>query len=71
MVKAEDVGNFFRIPADSRDLNYSLYFDKGNKDISKQEDYNSHNTRRLTIDELIKKLSSIDYVQNELKKKYI
>lgn len=69
MVKAEDVGNFYRIPADSRDLNYSLYFDKGNKNVSKQEDYNSHNTIRLTEDKLIKKLLSIDYVQDELKKK--
>ncbi len=67
MVKAEDMGNFFRIPADSRDLNYANYFDAGNKEVSEQEDYTSHNTSRLTVDEVIKKLLSLDYIQKELK----
>ena len=44
MVKAEDMGDFFRIPADNRDLNYAQYFSEGEKDISIIEDYHSHNT---------------------------
>jgi len=69
MVKADDLGDFYRIPADNRDLNYSKYFSQGDKDISKQSDYTSHNTRRLTVDEIIEKLMTIDYVQEQLKDK--
>lgn len=66
MSKAEDMGNFFRIPSDSRDLNYSQYFTEGSKKISNFEDYTSHNTTRLTVDQVVEKLLSIDYVKNEL-----
>lgn len=52
MLVAEDLGNFYRIPADNRDLNYDKYFDLGIKKLSKIEDYNSHNTHRLTISEM-------------------
>ncbi|MEI6690168.1 MAG: polysaccharide biosynthesis protein [bacterium] len=68
MAKAEDLGDFFRIPADNRDLNYSKYFSVGDKNISKEEDYTSHNTKRLTVDEVVEKLKSLDYIQNELEK---
>ena len=67
MEKAEDLGGFFRIPLDSRDLNYAKYFSQGNKEVSKEEDYTSHNTKRLTVDEVVKKLLALDYIQNELK----
>lgn len=67
MAKADDLGNFFRVPADSRDLNYSKYFSEGSKKISNLEDYTSHNTRRLSVDEVVEKLMSLDYIKNELK----
>lgn len=67
MSKAEDLGGFFRIPSDNRDLNYSKYFTQGDKEISKEDDYTSHNTERLTVDDVIEKLLSLDYIQNELK----
>ncbi|MFN4299826.1 MAG: polysaccharide biosynthesis protein [Thermaurantimonas sp.] len=66
MAKAEDLGEFFRIPADNRDLNYSKYFVKGDTKISKFEDYNSHNTRRLDLKETIDLLKNLEYIKNEL-----
>lgn len=68
MAKAEDCGNYFRISADMRDLNYNKYFIEGESEISVQEDYNSHNTKRLNIKEIKEMLLKIDYIQNELKK---
>ncbi len=62
MAKAEDMGNYFRVPADTRDLNYSQYFSEGEEDISKVDDYHSHNTTRLNVEEtknLLLKLESI------------
>lgn len=62
MAKAEDKGNYFRIPCDSRDLNYDNYFSKGDEDIAKIEDYHSHNTRQLDVAgmrELLLRLQSI------------
>lgn len=50
MFKAEDMGNYFRIPADSRDLNYDKYFVEGQEDISTVEDYHSHNTKQLDVE---------------------
>jgi len=67
MARAEDLGSYYRIPADTRDLNYNLYFTEGQEKVSKEQDYNSHNTRRLDVDELIKMLSGLDIVQDELK----
>ena len=63
MFKAEDMGNFYRIPADNRSLNYAKYFSEGKKNISDINDYNSHNTKRCNIDEikvLLKKLTLIN-----------
>ena len=51
MAKADDLGGFFRIPADNRDLNYSKYFQR-RKNISLVEDYNSHNTIRLNVEDI-------------------
>lgn len=67
MAKAEDLDNFFRIPLDSRDLNYAKYFIQGDKQISKEEDYTSHNTKRLSVDEVVDKLLKLDFIQNEIK----
>jgi len=67
MAKAQDLGDYYKVPSDSRDLNYSKYFVEGVTDTSMMEDYNSHNTHRLTLGELKSLLLSLDYVQNELK----
>jgi UDP-glucose 4-epimerase len=65
MVKSVDLGNFYKIPADMRDLNYSKYVDSFGRMITNNE-YNSENTHRLDIEGIKKLLLSIDYVQNEL-----
>src|SRR6185503_5795512 len=59
MAGAEDLGRYYRIPADTRDLNYDLYFVKGQTAISEYEDYTSHNTQRLGIEELETLLKSV------------
>lgn len=64
---AQDLGGFFRVPADKRDLNYDKYFIEGNRQLSSEEEYNSHNTYRLNIEQIKDKLLSLDYVNNELK----
>lgn len=64
---AEDMGNYFRVPADTRDLNYDKYFVEGNKKLSTTDEYNSHNTKRLTIEEIKAKLLELEYVREELK----
>jgi len=66
-VKAEDLGNFFRVPADNRDLNYDKYFVEGDQKLSTEEEYNSDNTERLNIEQIKEKLLSIEYVRQELK----
>jgi UDP-glucose 4-epimerase len=67
MIKAEDMGNFYRIPADNRDLNYKKYFTNGDVKTSSLEDYNSHNTTLLSIKEIKEKLLCLDYIQEEFK----
>lgn len=67
MAKAIDLENFYQVPADNRDLNYGKYFESGDVNTSLLEDYNSHNTQRLTIEEVKEKLLSLDYIQKELK----
>jgi UDP-glucose 4-epimerase len=66
MAKAEDLNDFYRIPADSRDLNYNQFFENGDLYTSTLNDYNSHNTHRLTYEELKQMLLSLDYIQHEL-----
>ena len=66
MSKAEDLGRFYRVPADFRDLNYTKYLQEDGPKLVNEE-YNSHNTTRLTKDELKKLLLTLDYVQEELK----
>jgi UDP-N-acetylglucosamine 4,6-dehydratase/5-epimerase len=67
MVKAVDLGGYYRVPSDNRDLNYDSYFVDGIVETSVKDDYTSHNTRVLTIPELKETLLKLDYVQNELK----
>lgn len=64
--KAEDLPNYYRIESDNRDLNYGKYFTEGDEKIRGDEDYNSHNTHRLSNEELKALLLKLDYVQQEL-----
>lgn len=64
---AEDMGNFYCIPADNRDLNYDKYFVEGSKELSQEGEYNSDNTEQLTIEQIKEKLLALEYVQEELK----
>ena len=65
-VKAQDMGSYFRVPADNRDLNYNVYFAEGEETLSHQEDYHSHNTRRLDVDGMAETLLKLDLVRAEL-----
>jgi len=64
--KAEDMGNFYRVPADNRDLNYDKYFKDGDTKRVTIEEFNSNNTRRLDLEETKAKIASLEYIQNEL-----
>lgn len=66
MNKAIDMGSFFCIPADNRDLNYAQFFSEGKAEINHVEDYHSHNTKRLNIESLIKLLSTLPYIRKEI-----
>lgn len=67
MVKAEDLGNYYRIPADTRDLNYNQFFIEGEAQISQMEEYNSHNTSRLNIEETKQLLLRLDFIKEDIK----
>jgi UDP-glucose 4-epimerase len=67
MASAEDLGKYYRIPADVRDLNYACYFTEGQAGVSQQEDYNSHNTHQLDEDGIIELLCKLDFVRDALK----
>ncbi|MBO7137929.1 MAG: polysaccharide biosynthesis protein [Bacteroidaceae bacterium] len=64
--KAEDMGNFYRVPADNRDLNYDKYFKDGDTKRATIEEFNSDNTYRLNLEETKAKIASLQYIQNEL-----
>ena len=66
MSKAEDMNEFYRIPTDNRDLNYAQYFTEGEKDISKIEDYNSHNTNQCDVEGIKGLLKGLPIIQQEL-----
>ncbi|GAI80839.1 unnamed protein product, partial [marine sediment metagenome] len=66
-VVSQDLGGFYRVPADKRDLNYDKYFVEGDQKLSSEEEYNSHNTERLNIEQIKEKLLKLDYIQDELK----
>ena len=64
--QCEDMGDYFRVPADSRDLNYSNYYEDGSEKITEAYEYNSDNTNILTVEEIKEKLLSLEYVRTEL-----
>ena len=66
MAKAEDLGRYYRIPADNRNLNYNKYFVEGETERSQSEDYNSHNTQRLDVEGVKEKLLTLQYVRDEI-----
>ena len=66
MMMAEDMGDFYRIPADNRDLNYAKYFSEGEEDISKVEDYHSHNTEQQGVEGLKKLISTLPLIRREV-----
>lgn len=67
-VSAKDMGSFYRIPADKRDLNYDKYFIQGDEKLSNDEEYNSHNTTLLNVEQVKERLLQLDYVRNELER---
>ena len=67
MAKSIDLGKYYRIPLDNRDLNYEKYFIKGQESFSVSEDYTSHNTDRLSIEEIKKILLNLSFIQQEIK----
>ena len=66
MAKAEDMGDYYRIPADNRDLNYAQYFSEGEEKVAHLDDYTSHNTNRLAVEQIKKLLLKLDYIKEEL-----
>ena len=66
MMKAEDMGDFYRIPADNRDLNYAKYFSEGEEDVSKIEDYHSHNTEQQGVEGLKSLISKLPLIRKEV-----
>ncbi|MCK4545466.1 polysaccharide biosynthesis protein [candidate division WOR-3 bacterium] len=67
MIKAIDLGGYYRIPADTRDLNYNLYFSEGQSDVSKVVEYTSHNTERLDLEGIKKLLLKLDFIREDVK----
>lgn len=66
MAKAEDMDQYFRVPADNRDLNYAKYFVEGEEEIASLDDYTSHNTERLDVEGVKKLLLKLDFIQEQL-----
>ena len=66
MAKSVDMGNYYRIPCDNRDLNYDNYFSKGDKDMANVEDYHSHNTNRLNVEEMKQLLLKLEFIRQDL-----
>ncbi|UXU57621.1 polysaccharide biosynthesis protein [Staphylococcus agnetis] len=64
--QSEDMGDYFRVPADARDLNYDKYYEKGSHKITEAYEYNSDNTHQLSIEEIKEKLLTLAYVRNEI-----
>jgi UDP-glucose 4-epimerase len=67
MAHADDLEGYYRVPADTRDLNYALFFTQGEAKIASQEEYHSHNTRQLDLDETVELLLTLDYIKAELR----
>jgi UDP-N-acetylglucosamine 4,6-dehydratase len=67
MLKAEDMGDYYRVPADTRDLNYAQYYEEGDKSLTEKGDYTSENTERLDVDGLINLLMKLDYIKQQMR----
>ena len=67
LAKAEDMGRYYRIPADNRDLNYDKYILEGSPELNELDDYTSHNTKILSVDGVVELLKTLPYVQKKLK----
>ena len=65
-LRSEDLGNYFRVAADNRDLNYDKYFIQGKVETQAEESYTSHNTKRLNVEGVVKKILTTDYIKEEL-----
>lgn len=68
MARVEEQDRYYRVPADTRDLNYAMYFSEGESRISQSDDYTSHNTERLSVEQVKALLLKLDYIQQELRK---
>lgn len=66
MARSEDLGHYYRIPADNRDLNYAQYFTEGEERVSRERDYTSHNTERLDVEEIKQLLSQLQFIKESL-----
>ena len=66
MACAQDLGDYYRIPVDARDLNYNKYFVEGEEQISSKQDYTSNNAQILTVEEIKEVLLKVGYIQEEL-----
>jgi UDP-glucose 4-epimerase len=66
MTRAEDLGRYYRVAADIRDLNYDKYLDKGDHKITTAEEFHSHNTRQLNVDEMIELLKTVKYIREDM-----
>ncbi len=69
MSKAEDMGDYYRVPSDNRDLNYDMYFSDGSEKVTRVEDYTSHNTERLDVAQTKKLLLKLDCIQEAMRKR--
>jgi len=66
MARVDDMGGYYRVPADNRDLNYAKYYSDGEEKISHLEDYTSHNTQQLDVDQIKILLKKLDFIQEQL-----
>ena len=66
MARAVDMGDYYRIPCDTRDLNYDKYFTSGNQEMSRSEDYTSHNTRRLDVEGMKDLLMQLRFIREDM-----
>ena len=71
MMKAEDMGDFYRVPADNRDLNYAQYVSQGEKEVAQIEDYHSHNTVQLGVEEMVNLLNKLPFIRKAVFKENI
>jgi UDP-glucose 4-epimerase len=67
MARVKDLGDYYMVPADNRDLNYAKYFSDGDEVISQLDDYTSHNTQRLNISQVKELLLNLDFIKEQLK----